>query len=380
MLGRTLLPLLAAALSILVLCPAQAQVKKAGMQKAPTKSTSSVESEVVGSVNGKVVMTFGQLVEKLRKENPLAFTAAVGEAVGAKTAQTLFMGPLKSQISFTRSDVLTEMRKRPAQALSGTLANAVQVEAINQEAVKMGAQPTDAQITDLISFSIKQARNNPNAHIPPTMTDDQFLAQQNMTRAKLKNLFKPRVILQNLAQKEIEKKLGHTLSPDDYVKARHILISVPPLTPTAKPEEKKADADALAKLIKIAADIKSGKVTFEQAAKENSEDPGSKDNGGDLGIFMRDGSMVKEFQDTAFKLKSGETSAPVRSQFGYHLIQVTKSGKELTQDERQTYLLNAENKQVGLLVATITRSAKIVNKLAPETPQMPFPGGQNPGQ
>ncbi|MDQ0224268.1 peptidylprolyl isomerase [Metabacillus niabensis] len=89
------------------------------------------------------------------------------------------------------------------------------------------------------------------------------------------------------------------------IKASHILVA----------DEKTAK--------EIADKLKSGEK-FEDLAKQYSTDPGSAQNGGDLGWFAK-GSMVKEFEDTAFKLKEGEVSAPVKSDYGYHIIKVTKT-------------------------------------------------------
>ena len=89
---------------------------------------------------------------------------------------------------------------------------------------------------------------------------------------------------------------------EDQVWARHILVA----------DQVTAD--------KVEARLKAGE-SFASLAKELSTDTGSKDNGGDLGWFGT-GKMVKEFEDVAYKLKVGETSAPVKSQFGYHIIQV----------------------------------------------------------
>lgn len=95
-------------------------------------------------------------------------------------------------------------------------------------------------------------------------------------------------------------------------------------------DEFKKGALAAAKHILVdseekALDIKKeidGGLSFEDAAKKYSSCP-SKERGGDLGEFPR-GSMVKEFENAAFSLPIGSVSSPVKTQFGYHLILVTK--------------------------------------------------------
>ncbi|MDT8715741.1 peptidylprolyl isomerase [Clostridium sp. 19966] len=73
----------------------------------------------------------------------------------------------------------------------------------------------------------------------------------------------------------------------------------------------------------VRADILSGKATFADMAKKYNTDS-TKDNGGDLGYVTYENSgMVTEFIDAAKKLKEGELSQPVKSQFGWHLIKVT---------------------------------------------------------
>ena len=60
---------------------------------------------------------------------------------------------------------------------------------------------------------------------------------------------------------------------------------------------------------------------FAQLAKQHSRDPGSKDQGGELGFFAR-GQMVPQFEEAAFKLKKGEVASPSKRQFGWHIIRV----------------------------------------------------------
>lgn len=75
---------------------------------------------------------------------------------------------------------------------------------------------------------------------------------------------------------------------------------------------------------KVLEELAQGK-TFEELAQEYSNDPGSKDNGGDLGWFPR-GMMVQPFEEAAFSLEIGVVSEPIQTDYGYHIIKVL--GKE----------------------------------------------------
>ena len=97
---------------------------------------------------------------------------------------------------------------------------------------------------------------------------------------------------------------------------RHILITVDPKADAAAAEAAKA------RIIEIRKRIESGE-DFAKVAKEVSQDPGSAAQGGDLG-FIEKGLMDPAFDQAAFSLKQGEVSEPVRTQFGYHLLEVTK--------------------------------------------------------
>jgi peptidyl-prolyl cis-trans isomerase D len=101
---------------------------------------------------------------------------------------------------------------------------------------------------------------------------------------------------------------------DEQVKVRHILIKV---DPGATPQ---ADAAAKAKAEGILKQIKAG-GNFAELAKANSDDPGSKDLGGELG-FLKRGATVPEFDKAAFTLPVGQISDLIKTQFGYHILQV----------------------------------------------------------
>lgn len=92
------------------------------------------------------------------------------------------------------------------------------------------------------------------------------------------------------------------MKPEEEIHARHILV------------DEEADARRAYGRVKAGED-------FAKVAGELSKDPGAKTDGGDLGFFTRD-RMVAPFAEAAFKLKPNEISEPVKSQFGWHVIQV----------------------------------------------------------
>ena len=113
-----------------------------------------------------------------------------------------------------------------------------------------------------------------------------------------------------------EKHIAQFSSPEQR-KASHILIGLPP-TPT--PDQEQA---AKAKAAKILAELRKDPTQFAAIAKRESQDPGSAPGGGNLGYFTRDG-MVKPFADAVFAMhKVGEIVGPVKSQYGYHIIELT---------------------------------------------------------
>ena len=129
--------------------------------------------------------------------------------------------------------------------------------------------------------------------------------------------FKKITLIGILLEKEIEEKAAVTdqevqeyyeknksdFSNVNRIRASHILV------------KSKEDAQ------KVLQRLKKGE-SFSKVAKEKSLDPGSAQNGGDVGFFSS-GQMVPEFESAASRLKVGETSQPVKTKFGYHIIKVT---------------------------------------------------------
>jgi peptidyl-prolyl cis-trans isomerase D len=129
-----------------------------------------------------------------------------------------------------------------------------------------------------------------------------------------------RDFIKPVADAEVEKYYTEHLREFErpaQVRASHVLVRVPE-TGGSEGEDK-----ARAKVADVIRRAKAGE-DFAKLAREISEDPGSKQNGGDLGL-VRKGEMVPQFEQAAFALKPGEISAePARSPFGFHAIKVVE--------------------------------------------------------
>jgi foldase protein PrsA len=139
-----------------------------------------------------------------------------------------------------------------------------------------------------------------------------MLKTRNLTESDVRAALREQLILDAALAKEVtvtpaeikaEFQKDHAMyDTPETVTARHILVP------------------SLALAQKIEADLKSGQ-SFASLAKQYSTDPGSKDKGGDLGSFRR-GQMVPAFDKYAFSAPIGQISPPIKSPFGYHIIQV----------------------------------------------------------
>lgn len=165
---------------------------------------------------------------------------------------------------------------------------------------------------------------------------DTLLKQQGIKEETLKTGVRAQLAQEKAIEKTItDKELKDNYKPE--IKASHILVK----------------DEATAK--KVKEELGQGK-SFEELAKQYSEDTGSKEKGGDLGFFGA-GKMVKEFEDAAYKLKKDEVSEPVKSQFGYHIIKVT----DIKEPEKSFEQSKADIKKE--LVAKKSQDGEFMNDL-----------------
>ena len=119
---------------------------------------------------------------------------------------------------------------------------------------------------------------------------------------------------------ELKKAYEDNKKEYEQVKARHILIAFKGSPAAQKSKKSLTDAEAKAKAEELRKKLVAG-ASFAELAKKESDDIESGKNGGDLGAFGR-GQMVPEFEQAVFNAKPGEITPVVKTQFGYHVVQV----------------------------------------------------------
>ena len=156
------------------------------------------------------------------------------------------------------------------------------------------------------------------------------------------------------AMQKVYQEAVKQMGDEQEVHARHILFRV------ANANDPKASEEAENKVKATIARLNKGE-DFATLAKELTEDPAGKQDGGDLGYFTKD-QMVPEFAEVAFKLDKGAISDPVKTQFGWHVLKVEDKRKkeaptfDKVKDQLETYVVRKA--QVDL-VTKLRADAKI---------------------
>ena len=181
------------------------------------------------------------------------------------------------------------------------------VDFITKDAQARGQKPSDgmknAIINELVGSELayQEAQKQGLDKDPDFKTSSELANRKMLVNVFLQDFMKKNPVTEadtKVAYEDYKKELG-----DKEYSARHILV--------------KTEAEAK----DVLAQLKKGD-DFAKVAKEKSLDPGSKEKGGDLGWFSPAG-MVKPFSDAVTSLKKGETtSAPVQTQFGWHIIKL----------------------------------------------------------
>ncbi len=224
--------------------------------------------------------------------------------------------------------------------------------------------PTPTATVDASNPVTATATPIPTPPVPPTpaiLTDTLYAEtldtfQKSLQRVagftldEYKQLIRARLLREKLQKVIADERVAMT---EEAVHARHILLRIrePAPTPTPLPEgvtptptpegmptptptpEPRDEEQTLALANELRQRLLNGE-DFAALAAEYSDDPGSAAQGGDLGWFGR-GRMVSPFEEAAFSLPVGEISEPVKTDFGYHIIQVLERDSAHPKDENQ---------------------------------------------
>ena len=186
--------------------------------------------------------------------------------------------------------------------------NTQQADQYLEDLKKLGLVPENQPITDEVKEQFRQQ------WAPMSLMAEKGRAAgvESDRATQLQIQFQQAVALSRIYSNEMTKKLEPTEEEIQAYYAAH---------PELDPKVSRQKAEDLLKRARAGED-------FDKLAKENSDEPGAKESGGDLGWFGR-GRMVKAFEDAAFALKDNEISDIVESQFGFHIIQRlgTRQGK-----------------------------------------------------
>jgi peptidyl-prolyl cis-trans isomerase C len=189
------------------------------------------------------------------------------------------------------------------------------------EVKKLNIAATDKEIAD--------ALNKLKESLPPKVTYEEFLKKNQLTKEQAKEEIRLGVKIEKFVKSSIPEnpKVTDKEINDFYkgnkdkfvmpesVHARHILVKTSPEDDAKTLAGKKEKADSIRKELVGGSD-------FAQAAMTKSDCP-SAQAGGDLGVFVK-GQMVKPFDDAAFSQKENEIGPVIKTEYGYHIIQVLK--------------------------------------------------------
>ncbi|MBA0083600.1 MAG: peptidylprolyl isomerase, partial [Acidobacteria bacterium Pan2503] len=219
---------------------------------------------------------------------------------------------------------------------------------IKPEDLEAKITPTDAEIR------AEYEKNKAKYLVPERRTVRYALLDTNQLRQTIQ-------IPEDVLKKQYQDNIRQYEVPNQ-VHVQHLLFKTVGQTDAEVAETKKKAEDVLKQARKG--------VKLDELAKKYSEDPGSKDKGGDLG-WIRQGQTVPEFEKEAFSLAPGQISDLVRTQYGFHIIKVlekqtahTKPFDEVQDALRAQAALNQADKQATDTVDQVSRAIRQSSKIA----------------
>ncbi len=235
-----------------------------------------------------------------------------GTAVAAVVnGEVIYTNDLNTQVTALAQQYSIDLKSKDGEKQRAEISRIVLDQMIEQRLIMQVARSRGAVATDAqIDAQIQDIRKN-------FASADEFqaaLVQRGLSLATLRDRLRTNVTIRNLlpqvttstvSEAEVDAYFRDHRKEFDHpeqVHARHILL----------------ESEVEAKF--VLARLQRGEQ-FDALARQYSKDPGSKDQGGDLG-FVNRGATVPEFDQAAFSLQPAQTSGIVKSQFGYHIIQV----------------------------------------------------------
>jgi len=205
---------------------------------------------------------------------------------------------------------------------------------VQQAARDTTVKVTDQQVQSTVDASIRQTRSQFNSELEyRQQLQEAGLGTPDEYRRYITEQVRRDLIKQQLVQRLREKNEIRSIPPTEeeirqYFEASKAVQPKRPATVSFRQIVIRPEADSSAKAVarrradSVLAELRAG-ADFATAARRFSDDPASREQGGELGWFRR-GYMVREFEATAFHLRPGQVSDVVESPFGFHIIQVER--------------------------------------------------------
>lgn len=233
----------------------------------------------------------------------------------------------------------------PTATVSQTAPATIEAPAVNPQASPATGGSPEVAASASPMFTATPTANPEQAQQTATANYDSYkanvLSQTHMSESDYRRLIALPALARQEVQSHFAEEIGQTA---DQVEASHILVDTREL------------AD------QIYADLQLPGADFAAIAAEKSTDTGSAANGGSLGWFPH-GVMVPEFEDVAFAMEPGQVSAPVQSQFGWHIIYLT--GKEANRPLNDQQLQQVQTAEVNAWLADEREKMSIESPVEP---------------